>query len=606
MVYVSENDSADGIAHAIRRTMPIWQLSALFGDFPVTELVQMGVDKIRMNANRQTGHVDVAALSTDPFTSAHRKYLAHICVDGTHTANTTAPVSGVAALPPHVLQIIKTYYVAGRVNNLTQWSLVCRSFAKVPRADLQSIVPLAALPFDPPNDVATLPAREQARAVLWLAERFNFCAAGAIVPWVMATSQASLQLYTALVMNFVTKPMFSAGRRVAVVMDSDRPTYYVRQDTSLVEVEYQNQPALNPWFRALSIENQWSAGTVVSALDAVGLTGALKLHTLSSPYGAADFLRTNPQNALTTLRFHRHAVVRPELLEATAATLQELCGPFVLTGRYPKLVTARLFLSGNEDQALGPKVELPCLTSLDLYGAIKCPSLEHLPDNSEIKRLRWTAPSVMCQSAHRYANARDMAGLARLTKLRHLWAVGVVPSISVLMANVINSLPLWSLCIKLAIRARPTNDFPEAWSPARLRTMLSDRCHRGKDIQIRPRNSNAPWYVTHNATIRAALDASEAMHEEHKRVEIKGTSLIISKHPGGLITMTIGPQTFEVRREPFVTLEMTDRCVGGILDDISRMRHLFRQLILLSPNTELKEHISQHYRRTLAPMTVYG
>ena len=84
MVFVSECDSKSGIANAVRGTVPIWRLQSMFGALPTPELVIAAVDKIRTNANRLTGRIDLTPLPGDRFTRTHRGYLAHICVDGTH------------------------------------------------------------------------------------------------------------------------------------------------------------------------------------------------------------------------------------------------------------------------------------------------------------------------------------------------------------------------------------------------------------------------------------------------------------------------------------------------------------------------------------------
>lgn len=614
MVFSSELDSIVGISKAVQCTVPIWRLEALFGVHPTRKLVTTAVDKIRTNANRRTGRVDPTPLPGDPFTATHRQYLAHIRVDGTYSATTDTPVTGMAALPSHVLQIIKTHFVASQLDALARWRLVCRAFAAAPRADMRAVVPLALMPFVPDNQSAALPPRAQAHALFWLADRFNFCAAGVKVPWVQSTSRASIVLYTAMTMNMLIKPVVVGGRRAVVVLESNRAAYYVRRGSAVVPVTPRDPPIMNPAFQYLSIENRWSAWVVNTALTTLGLAKQLNLNTLISPYGAADFLAANPQKALTRIEFYRHATVPDGLLEASADTLTHLSGPFKLTGKYPKLVRARLMLGGDDDQPLGPGVDIPVLESLEVVGAQNCPSLANIPETNCITRLRWEAPEIMCQAPHRYANDGDRMGLARLRSLRHLVAIGVLQTIPAKIAAVIAKLPLRSLCIMLAIRSRPTNSHAESWPVDRLLSMVSDPIRRGNTIEARIHNSTARWRTTLRPWLVAAMDAAEQMDTPIKKITVAGKTVTLAKRPGGLVTCThldpsMGLQTLELRREPLLTLEMTSRCMSGILDDLERIRHLVRELVILpckASDRALREHIVQHYRRTLAPMVVFG
>jgi hypothetical protein len=613
MVFASELDSVPGITKAVRHTVPIWQLEAMFGARAPPDLVSTAVDKIRTNANRLTGRVDPAPLPGDPFTATQRQYLAHIRVDGTHSPTAATPATGLAALPHHVLQIIKTHFVASKLDALAQWRLVCRAFATTPRADMRAVVPLSTLPFIPESR-AEVPPRAQAHALFWLADRFNFFAAGVRVPWVHASSVGAIVLYTAVTMNMLIKPVVVGGARAVVAIDSDGPVYYVRRGSAVVSVTPRDPPALNPAFRHLVIENKWSAGAVVSALAALGLSDDLALDTLVSPYGAADFLTTSPQRALTKLVLHRHAAVPEGVLEANAGTLTDLAGPFMLTGVYPRLARARLLLNGDNDQPLGSDVQIPALELLDVVGAQNCPSLVNVPAANRITRLRWAAPEVMCQAPHRYATADDRKGLERLTSLRHLVAVGVLQTIPAKMAEAIAKLPLRSLCIKLAVRSRPTNKHAESWPANRLLTMLSDPIRCGTAVEARAHRSTARWRMTTRPALVAAMDVAEQMDTALERTTINGEKVTLTKRPGGLVTCThldpsMGTQTVELRREPLLTLEMTGRCMSGILDDLERVRHLFRQLVILptnDPQRALRERIVQHYRRTLAPMVIHG
>jgi hypothetical protein len=182
------------------------------------------------------------------------------------------------------------------------------------------------------------------------------------------------------------------------------------------------------------------------------------------------------------------------------------------------------------------------------------------------------------------------------------------------MAEAIAKLPLRSLCIKLAVRSRPTNKHAESWPANRLLTMLSDPIRRGTAVEARAHRSTARWRMTTRPALVAAMDVAEQMDTALERTTINGEKVTLTKRPGGLVTCThldpsMGTQTVELRREPLLTLEMTGRCMSGILDDLERVRHLFRQLVILptnDPQRALRERIVQHYRRTLAPMVIHG